>query len=251
MPNPAATPAQPPSENKPKTALITGAGRPGGLGAHLARRLAEHGYTIALHALNNITSARATAAALGPAHTAHQADLSKDDDASRLIREVLDAHGRLDVLINNAGTYQPIRSLEMTQEQWDTGLASTITAAYFTTRAALPAMRQSRGRIILVGDSAAGKLTARNLALSYHIGKTGLLMLMHTLARSEARHGVTVNMISPGILENSIDLDTAPPMPSGRFGALDDIWRAIRPLLDPAADYCTGSHIIVSGAWNL
>jgi NAD(P)-dependent dehydrogenase (short-subunit alcohol dehydrogenase family) len=234
-----------------KTALITGAGRPGGLGAHIARRLAELGYTVALHALNNISGARDTAAALGPAHSAHQADLSQDDHARRLIGEVLDAHGRLDVLINNSGTYQAVRSLEMTQEQWDTGLASTVISAYFTTRAALPALRAARGRIILIGDSAAGKITARNLALSYHIGKTGLLMLMHTLARSEARHGVTINMVSPGILENSIDLDTAPPMPSGRFGTLDDIWRAIRPLLDPAADYCTGSHIIVSGGWNL
>jgi 3-oxoacyl-[acyl-carrier protein] reductase len=234
-----------------KTALITGAGRSGSLGAHLALCLAENGYSVAIHAHNNYATARETASALGSHHTAHQADLSRDDEARRLISEVLDVHGRLDVLMNNAGTYQPVRSLELTQQQWDIGLASTVTAAYFTTRAALPALRAVRGRVILIGDSAAGKLTSRNLALSYHIGKTGLLMLMHTLARSEARHGVTVNMVSPGILENSIDLDTAPAMPAGRFGTFDDIWRAIRPLLEPAADYCTGSHIIVSGGWNL
>lgn len=234
-----------------KVALITGAGRPGGLGAHLAQRLAAEGYTLALHANGNISGARALAARLGPGHTAHQANLALDADANRLADEVAAAHGRLDVLINNAGTYQPHKSAELSQEQWDTGLSSTVTAAYFATRACLPLLRQSHGRVILIGDSAAGKLTARHLSLSYHIGKTGLLMLMHTFARSEAAHGVTINMISPGILENSVDLDTAPKMPAGRFGTLDDIWHALRPLLSPEASYITGSHIVVSGGWNL
>ncbi len=234
-----------------KIALITGAGRPGGLGTHLAHCLASTGYTLALHAHKNISVAREIAAGLGPQHTAHRADLSRDCDAQQLAQEIANSHGQLDVLINNAGTYQPVASAELTQEQWDVGISSTISAAYFATRACLPMLRQSRGRIILIGDSAAGKLTARQLSLSYHIGKTGLLLLMHTFARSEAAHGVTINMVSPGILDNSIDLDTAPKIPAGRFGSCDDIWRAIRPLLEPNTEYITGSHIIVSGGWNL
>ncbi len=234
-----------------KIALVTGAGRPAGLGMFLARRLAENGYNVALHARQNFSAAREAARSLGPQHTAHQADLALDQQARDLIREVLEAHGRLDVLIHCVGTYTPVASLKLSQEQWEMGLSSTITAAYFTTRAALEPLRAARGRIILLGDSAAGKLTARQQALSYHIGKTGLLLLMHTLARSEARYGVTINMISPGILENSIDLETAPPIPAGRFGNFDDIWHVMKPLLEPQCEYCTGSHILVSGGWNL
>lgn len=236
-----------------KTALVTGAS--GGLGAALATRLADAGYAVALHYRSRPAEAEALVAQLAqkviPAR-AFGADLGQEAQAQDLIKAVLAWAGRLDVLINNAGVYHETGLMELNEAQWQIGLTSTATAAFFTTRAALPALRQSpHGRVVMIGDSSADRPTARDLAMSYHIGKTGVLMLARSFAQQEAPHGVTVNVVSPGYLENSIDLAKAEEVPVGRYGHPDDIWNAVRFLLQPESNYLTGSNLVVSGGWNL
>lgn len=236
-----------------KTALVTGAA--GGLGAALSRHLVEEGYAVALHYRSRPEEAEAQAEALSQEGTparAFRADLGHESQAKELLEAVLAWSGRLDVLINNAGVYHETPLMELSEAQWYTGLTSTATAAFFTTRAALPALRDSpTGRVIMIGDSSADRPTARDLAMSYHIGKTGVLMLARSFAQQEAKHGVTVNVVSPGYLDNSIDLATAEEVPAGRYGTPQDIWNAVHFLLQPSSSYLSGSNLVVSGGWNL
>lgn len=236
-----------------KVALVTGAG--GGLGATLAKGLSAQGYAVGLHYFQNKEGATEIAREIestGGKANIFQADLSDPQEAESLGAEVEESFGRLDVLIHNTGVYHAKDLYELSDEEWFEGLDTTVTAAFFTTRALLPLLRQSgSGRVINIGDSSCERIGARNLSLSYHIGKTGVLMLTKSLAQKEAEHGITANMISPGYLENSIDLPSPDLIPAGRFGNFEDILNAVLFLLNDASSYLTGSNLIISGGWNL
>lgn len=234
-----------------KVALVTGAGKPGALGVYLAQRLDAGGYAVALHYHTHGADAQSMATQLDCAAAFH-ADLTSALDAERLIGEVTAHFGRLDVLINNVGVYHMQRLYELSEVDWHHELGSTATAVFFTTRAAIPWLRRSGvGRVINIGDAGAGKLGPRDLAMGYHIGKTGVLLLTHSFARLEAKQGITVNMVSPGILQNSIDLDRLPRIPIDRVGTFEDVWNVIEFFLKPESQYATGNHVRVSGGWNL
>lgn len=233
--------------------LITGAGR--GLGAGLARLLAADGHALALHCCRSLESTQALADELrqaGAAAEVFPADLTDELQVWTMIHAIADTFGRLDAVINNAGTYST-DDLETTGiHTWRQGLDSTATATFFTTRAALALLRHSdHGRVINIGDSSCDRPTARDLAPAYHIGKTGVLILTRSFAAAEARYGITVNMISPGYLDNSVELPHPGVIPAGRHGTFEDIYQAVRFLLEPASSYLTGSNLVVSGGWNL
>ena len=181
-----------------------------------------------------------------------QADLAHQAEAQGLLQQVEKRFGSLRLLIHNAGVYPPVSLLETGEEDWQAGWQTTATAMLFTTLSALPLLRSSgTGRVVCIGDSACDRLGAREMALGYHIGKIGVYLLARSFARQEARHGLTVNVVSPGYLEESINLPPPSKIPAGRFGTHDDLWRAIRFLIDEKSGYVTGSHLIVSGGWNL
>jgi len=234
-------------------ALITGAGR--GLGRALALDLATLGMKLALHYHRSRAGAEETCKLvrdLGSEAEIFPANLSRADEASHLVAEVAAWFGQIDLLINNAGLYQEKPGLELTEAEWFEGLDTTVTAVYFTTRACLPWLRQSRlKRVINIGDSACDHPGVRDMAWSYHIGKTGVWMLTRSLAAHEAAGGLAVNMISPGYLENSVGLPPADSLPSGCHGTFDDMRRAVRFLALEAPPHLTGSNLVVSGGWNL
>jgi NAD(P)-dependent dehydrogenase (short-subunit alcohol dehydrogenase family) len=236
-----------------RVALVTGAGT--GLGAYLAERLARAGYRLALHYRSSRSGALRVQKRIhqvGGDALLFSGDLAKEDPAQKLIAGVRRDFGRLDVLINNAGVYHPKNLAKLTEKEWLEGLHSTASTTFFTTRAALPLLRRSRsGRIINLGDSSCDRPTARDLAMSYHIGKTGVLMLTKSFARAEAAHGLTVNLISPGLLTNTIKTPETKKIPAGRMGTFDDIGNAVEFLLKPESNYLNGSNLIVSGGWNL
>jgi NAD(P)-dependent dehydrogenase (short-subunit alcohol dehydrogenase family) len=238
---------------KQPVALITGAAK--GLGAALAKRLTQNGFAVALHyrrSENEATALVKNITANGGTVAAFQADLAVETEAQQLVSEVLIKFRKIDLLINNSGVYHEKNLQTLTTAEWFEGINSTATAAFFTTRAVLPHLRKSaNGRIINIGDSSCERIGARDLALSYHIGKTGTLMLTKSFAQEEARNGITVNMISPGYLENSLALPDPSKIPAGRFGTPDDVWNAIQFLLKPESNYLTGANLIISGGWNL
>lgn len=239
------------------TVLVTGAGT--GLGAALAQRLAADGYAVAVHYRTSRAGAAKVVAAIRRAGGRAQAFPGKIDTqrgAQTLVRQVVKwSGGGLDAVVNNSGAYVGREVDQLTEADWLAGFQSTASAALFTTQAALPYLRRSvrpgGGRIVCIGDSSCDRPTARDLALGYHIGKTGLLMLARSIAQAEAKHGITCNLVSPGYLENSVGLPPRRSLPAGRYGTFDDVWNAVAFLLRPESAYLNGSNLVVSGGWNL
>lgn len=232
--------------------LITGASR--GLGAFLAREFSRDGYAVGLHHRRGRNQARRLAQTIrregGVAET-FAADLADPAQVENLFREVRRKFGRLDVLINNAGTYRPVPLLRTRARDWREGLDSTATATFLTIRSALPLFPKAGGRILNLGDSACEKLSARKMAPGYHVGKVGVLLLTRSFAAQLIRRRITVNTVSPGYLENSIDLPPSRQLPSNRPVRFSEVASAIRYLLSPEADQVTGSNLVISGGWNL
>jgi NAD(P)-dependent dehydrogenase (short-subunit alcohol dehydrogenase family) len=236
-----------------RTILIIGSAKR--LGAALARGLAGDGHRVAIHFRSSQREAEETLQAIlraGGEAALFQSPLADLADGERLAREVLAHFGTLDTLINNAGTFNRKRFDELTQKEWDECLASTVGAAFIATRAALPHLRSSgHGRIINIGDSMSDRIGFTELAMSYYIGKVGVWMMTQTLAATEARHKITVNMVSPGVLEGSICPTPSSEMPLGRYGAPDDVLRPIRFLLEDGSEALTGANLHVGGGWNI
>jgi 3-oxoacyl-[acyl-carrier protein] reductase len=236
-----------------RIALVTGSG--GGLGAALAIALARDGFALIVHYNSSAAGAaetQRTIEAAGGSAKIVQADLTPEAGARALAAAVETDHGSLDVLVNNSGVYTDLRGSDLTPEEWHRGIDTTATAVFLTTRACLPLLRASAGkRIVNIGDSSADRPGARDLAWGYHVGKTGVWILTRSFAAQEAPHGIAVNMVSPGILENSIGDVRSERIPAGRFGTFTDVVGVVRYLASDAPAYLSGSNLVVSGGWNL
>jgi 3-oxoacyl-[acyl-carrier protein] reductase len=236
-------------ESPPRICLITGAA--GNLGSAMARHLSAQGWRVALHYHTSETAARQLEKEL-PGSAAFQADLTCESEAARMVAAVLEHFGALGALINNAGTFTGKKLEALTESDWHIGLRSTLHTAFFTTRAALPALRTSRhGRIVNIGDTLAPQAGFTEPAFSYHLGKTGVWMLTQTLAALEAQHGVTVNCLSPGMLETSLGRRPLEHLPTGRYAKTEDLFGALDLLLSKESSQVTGAHLPVAGGWNI
>jgi NAD(P)-dependent dehydrogenase (short-subunit alcohol dehydrogenase family) len=236
-----------------RTILITGSAK--GLGAAIARALAQDGHRIALHFRSSRREAEETLRAItdaGGEAALFENAMASLSDAERLVEGIISRFGCLDTLINNAGVFTTKRFDDLTQAEWDAGFASTAGAAFYASRAALPHLRASGyGRIVNIGDGLSDRTGFTESALSYYIGKVGVWMMTQTLARTEAPHQVTVNMVSPGVLPQSICATPIEEMPAGRFNTHEDIIRPIRFLLEDGSEMLTGSNFHVSGGYNI
>lgn len=234
-------------------ALVTGGGT--GLGRALVQHLAQDGFDVAVHYHRSAEGARESvrdAACAGARAEGFGADLTRESQALELAGAVRDRFGTLDVLVNNAGVYREVPGMALSEQEWMEGLHSTVTQTFFTTRALLPLLREGGlRRVIQIGDSSCDRPGARDLAWSYHIGKTGVWMLTRSFAAAEAPYGVAVNMVSPGFLENSVGGLDPQEVPAGRLGTFADVYSAVRFLALEAPAYLTGSNFSVGGGWNL
>jgi 3-oxoacyl-[acyl-carrier protein] reductase len=238
--------------NAARDILITGAGR--GLGRAMAIHLGRPGTRLYLHhhqSRDGADEAARILAAEGADGVPLQADLSSAPARKALIAEVARRTDRLDVLIHNASLYDPVPLLDGSAEDWSRILEVSCTAVFDLTQMALPLLRKPGGaRVILLGDSGADRIQARTQAVAYHVAKLGVHVLTRSFAKALGADGITVNQISPGVLENSVDGPES-PIPLGRFGRFEDVLGALDFLLSPEADYVSGANIVVSGGWNL
>lgn len=235
----------------PRGALITGANR--GVGRALALALAADGYAIAVNYRTQREEAErvvAEAQALGASAHALPADVTDPDQAARLVHEAHERTGGLRALINNVGNYHHGPLDQLSVETWHQMFDSNLHSTFYTCQNAIPLMRPHGGRIINLGYAGAENLTARPAIAPYSIAKTGVILYTKAIARTEAKHGITANVISPGVLENS---DTVPlrEIPMDRVGRLTELVAAARYLLSDEAAYVTGVTIEVAGGWNL
>lgn len=236
----------------PGAALVTGSSA--GIGRGIALALADAGYDVAVHYRRSREHAEATARAieaLGVRAILVDGDVTDLARAGALVDEARSRLGRLDVLVNNVGNYvfKPIDELEL--EEWDDVIASNLSATFATCRAALPVMRSAGGgRIVNLGYAGAQNLVARPSLTAYALAKTGVVLLTKAIARAEASHGITANVVSPGVIENSVGQPKS-EIPAGRVGRIEEVSAAVLFFVSPESAYVTGQVLEVSGGWNL
>jgi 3-oxoacyl-[acyl-carrier protein] reductase len=180
-----------------KTALITGAS--GGLGGSIAQTLAGHGYTIVANYLSAGEAAEAVALAAGGRSCAVRADVGNSGEVTALAKEIEDRFGRIDLVINNAGTTRDNILLRQTEEEWDRVIRTNLTGCFLVTRALSPLMIKSGGGHIVNISSHSG---ARGKAgqPAYSASKAGIVGLTLSAAAELAEFGIRVNAVMPGYL---------------------------------------------------
>ncbi|MEM7738726.1 MAG: SDR family oxidoreductase, partial [Deinococcota bacterium] len=140
---------------------------------------------------------------------------------------------------------------ELAIDDWHAMFDGNLHCTFYTCQTVVQLMRaQGFGRIINMGFAGSEKLVARPAIVPYGIAKTGVILYSKALAKTEAKHGITVNVISPGIMVNSVSKPTT-HIPLGRLGELDELTSVAKFLVSDEASYVTGVHIEVAGGWNL
>ncbi len=239
-----------------KAALVTGGAA--GIGAAIAHALAAHGAKVAVVDLS--PAGADTAGALpGGDHCAHVADITAPGEAARAVAAATGAFGRLDILVNNAGTVRLERAEAVTDEDWDLTMAINLRAPFLMARAAFPALRSAgAGRIVNLASQAAFVALDRHLA--YCTSKAGLLGATRVLALEWAAYGITVNAISPTVVETELGRKAwagevgeamKRKIPVGRFAQPEEIAHAALFLASEAAGMITGANLIVDGGYTI
>jgi NAD(P)-dependent dehydrogenase (short-subunit alcohol dehydrogenase family) len=234
-----------------QVALVTGGIR--GIGLAISERLLARGVTVAAGYSRDADAAKGFTDS-HPNTSAHQGNIGHVEDCERVIAEVLEQHGRLDVLVNNAGITADRTVRKMTPPDWDRVVQVNLSGAFYLSRAILQHMldRES-GRIInissIIGES--GNIGQAN----YAAAKAGLLGLTMSLAQETARKGITVNAVAPGYI--STEMVAAVPaealakvvakIPVGRLGEPDEVARVVEFLVDPDSGFITGQLYSVNG----
>lgn len=234
-------------------ALVTAGAQ--GLGRAIVQHLVRHQYVVFIHYYAShldATALHSDITAAGGEAVLLRADLSQREERERLVQQVAAVTPVLHVLVNNLGWYVLERLQHLSIEQWEQALALNCTAAFHLTQLTLPLLEAARppARIVNLGDAACDRITARVMATPYHIAKIGLNVLTRSYAQLLMPQGITVNMISPGFLENSTGV---PPqrLPAGRPGRFEDVLGALDYLLSESAGSISGTNLLVTGAWNL
>ena len=234
------------------SALVTGSAK--GIGRAIVLALAEDGYDIAVHYRSSQSEAQEVARLAtekGVKAVTFQADVTQENEAQTLVKQARKDLRSLDVLVNNVGNYHKGPLAELDAETWHAMFDSNLHATFYTCQTAVPIMReQGSGRIINIGYTGAEHLVARPIIAPYGIAKTGVILYSKALAQENAKYGLTVNVVSPGVMENSV---TKPlhEIPMGRAGHLRELVGAVKYLLSDEARYVTGVTLEVAGGWNL
>ncbi len=235
-----------------RVVLVTGS--TGHLGPFIARRLARDFSRLALHFFQNLEKASALKQELakpGGQVEIFQADLRREEGAAGLISRVLEHFGRLDVLVNVPGAIRTKNWDSLDQDDWEEIFRSNLESAYFCLKHALQIMRESGwGRIINIGFHLVERPGSFPGVLPYAVAKTGLLILTRTAAVSEAENNITVNMVSPGLIEGG-ELPPAARIKEGQLGRPEDVAEAVAFLASEEAGKITGVNLIVAGTWKM
>jgi gluconate 5-dehydrogenase len=243
-----------------KIALVTGAYR--GLGFAIARGLGEAGATVVLNGrrAEHVDAAVRTLNDSGLRASACVFDVTRGDAVRAGIAAIERDHGRLDIVVNNAGIQRRNPLVEFKQKDWDDVIATNLTAPFLVSQAALPGMIARRSGKIIHIASLMSEL-ARPTIVAYGAAKGGVRQLTRGMAVELAQHNIQVNAISPGYFATEMNralLDNAEfnawvckRTPAGRWGDPSEIAGVAVFLASTAADYLTGQSIVVDGGMSV
>ncbi|MBL4621714.1 MAG: SDR family oxidoreductase, partial [Immundisolibacteraceae bacterium] len=237
------------------TALVTGSAIR--TGRSIALQLASAGANLLIHYHHSGEAAEQTAAAcrqFGVRAETVSADLGQPEQAGQIIFQAAEDHGlAIDILVNNVGNYPNSPPLGLPADQFGDLLNTNLIAPYALIQALLPQLSSApEADIINLGYSGAEHPVANHHAMAYQISKTGLLILTRTLAQQLGPQNIRVNMVSPGQLDNSVDLPDSllDHIPLGYAGSESDIAETIEFLLVQGR-YINGANIDVGGGYRM
>jgi 3-oxoacyl-[acyl-carrier protein] reductase len=239
-----------------KVALVTGGSR--GIGAAIAKRLAADGATVAITYAKDGKAAAAVVEAIeraGGKAVAIQAEAANAEAVKSAVEKTAKTFGRLDVLVNNAGTAIPKAFEETTLEEMDRVIDINIRGVFVATQAALRHMK-SGGRIITIG-SCVGERNMTPGLTPYSATKGAVKMFTQGLAREVGSRGITVNNVQPGPIDTELNPAAgewaAPQLANtalGRYGHVDEVAALVAFVASPESSYITGANLTVDGGTN-
>jgi 3-oxoacyl-[acyl-carrier protein] reductase len=242
-----------------RVAVVTGGGR--GIGRAIAARLAGEGAELAISYRSDDAAAEESAEEVrraGVRCELFKGDISSPGDVEALFKGVSDAFGRVDILINNAGTTRDSLIVRMKEEEFDEVLRTNLKGTYLCTRGALrPMVRARWGRIVNV-SSVVGLVGNAGQA-NYAASKAGIIGFTKSVAREVALRGITVNAVAPGYVETeltgslpeNVKEQIREQVPMGRFGSVEEVAEVVAFLVGEGAGYVTGQTVAVDGGMTM
>jgi 3-oxoacyl-[acyl-carrier protein] reductase len=239
-----------------KVALVTGGSR--GIGAAIAKRLAADGASVAITYAKDASAASAVVKAIeldGGKAVAIQANAADTDAVKGAVEKTVATFGRLDVLVNNAGTAIPKTFEETTLEEMDHMIGLNFRGIMVATQAALKHMK-SGGRIIMIGSCVGERMMTPGL-VAYSATKGAVKMFTQGLSREVGGRGITVNNVQPGPIDTDLNPaagDWAAPQKAAtalnRYGHVDEVAALVAFVAGPESSYITGANLTVDGGTN-
>ena len=236
-----------------RVALVTGASR--GIGRAIAQRLAASGLIVVAGARGDHADAVAREIVDGGGRAEAVAlDVTEPASVEQTVTGIVARHGRLDVLVSNAGITRDQLLLRMKPADWDAVIATNLTAAFTCVQAvSRPMIKQRSGRIIAI-SSVVGQMGNAGQA-NYAASKAGLIGFVKSMARELASRGITVNVVAPGLiatemtdaLGDEVRAKWVAQVPLGRLGTPEEVAGAVRFLASDEASYITGHVLAVNG----
>jgi len=241
---------------KDKVAVITGGAGLNGLGFATARMMAAQGARVVILDLARAEPAQA-AAKLGEGHLGVVADVTDKASCEAAAAAVLKAFGRIDVLVNNAGITQPVKTLGISGADYDRILDVSLRGTLYMSQAVIPAMQRQKGGAICCVSSVSAQRGGGILGgPHYSAAKAGVLGLARAMAREFGIDGIRVNCVTPGLIATDINKGLIPDdkmkgileqIPLNRVGEPNDVAGCLVFLASDLAKYCTGVTLDVNG----
>ncbi len=243
-----------------RVAIVTGGN--GGIGEAIATGLAHAGAAVAIVARNEAKTAKAVEKLrkTGARSVGIKCDVTDADDIAAAVEKTIGEFGRLDILVNDAGTSAAVAPESMTESQWDSVLDTNLKAAFMFSKAAYPAFKKAGGgKIVNIGSMMS--FFGDKVSVAYSVSKGGVIQLTKSLAISWAKDNIQVNAICPGWFLTDL---TAPfkadqqsyqsiinRTPAARFGELHELAGAAIFLCSPASSFITGQSLLVDGGFSI
>lgn len=239
--------------NQTRWTLVTGGAK--GLGAEICRCLAAKGRNLLIHYNTSALEAlqvRDACRGVGVEAECVQGDFSSSETVDEFLNTLRSRSYAIEILINNVGNYCIKPALETSDAEWQALFQTNLHAPVALMRALLPTIIEQSGAIINIGVAGISHVPTDVYCTAYTASKLALWMTTRALALELAPKGVRVNMISPGVLENSIDKQRLQPLiPMQRPGSLYEVARVVAFLLEQESGYITGQNIEVAGGLRL